>query len=127
MDMYHTHEPTKRHNKVYALLGMSSDDFSKANLLPDYRVPWEELLRRLAKFLLCEKISVETWAHKEIAVIKSKGLILGKVSSVSSGARENKQGVDVTLMDITGQIGYMERGTLAGLSRFRQNLSKMET
>jgi hypothetical protein len=38
MDMYHTHEPTKRHNKVYALLGMSSDDFSKANLLPDYRV-----------------------------------------------------------------------------------------
>jgi hypothetical protein len=61
MDMYHAHEATERHNKVYALLSMSSDDPSKVDLLPDYGVPWEELLQRLAKFLLPEKISVETW------------------------------------------------------------------
>jgi hypothetical protein len=39
LDMYHAHEATKRHDKVYALLGMSSDDLRKAKLLPDYRVP----------------------------------------------------------------------------------------
>src|SRR4051812_26581718 len=60
IDMYHSHEATRRHDKVYALLGMSSDDLSKANMLPNYGVSWEELLQRLTKFLLCERISVET-------------------------------------------------------------------
>ena len=77
--MYHTHKATKRHDKVYALLGMSSDDLSKAGLLPNYGLPWKELLQRLAKFLLYEKVSVETWGDKEMAVIKSKGCVLGKV------------------------------------------------
>ena len=80
IDMYHTHEATKRHDKVYALLGMSSDNLSKAGLLPNYGLPWKELLQRLAKFLLYEKVSVETWGDKEMAVIKSKGCVLGKVS-----------------------------------------------
>lgn len=38
IDMYYAHKATQRHDKVYALLGMSSDDASKANLLPDYGV-----------------------------------------------------------------------------------------
>ncbi|KAF1968541.1 hypothetical protein BU23DRAFT_655767, partial [Bimuria novae-zelandiae CBS 107.79] len=108
MDMYHAHEATKRHDKVYALLGMSSDDLSKAGLLPDYGVPWEELLQRLTKYLLSEEISVETWDDKEIAVIKSKGVILGKVSSVQSDmALDDRQGVDVIFTNIPGHPGDM--------------------
>jgi hypothetical protein len=104
MDMYHAHEATKPHDKVYALLGMSSDDLSKVGLLPDYDVPWDELLQRLAKFLLSEKISVETWGDKEITAIKSKGCVLGKVTSVQSGmAQGDKQGVDVTFKNIPRQ------------------------
>jgi hypothetical protein len=38
IDRYYTHEATKRHDKVYALLGISSDDLSKANLQPNYGV-----------------------------------------------------------------------------------------
>jgi hypothetical protein len=103
MDMYHTHEATKRHDKVYALLGMSSDDLSKVGLLPDYGVPWEEFLQRLAKLLLPEKISVETWRDREIAAFKSKGCVLGKVTSVQSNmARDDRQGVDVTSKNIPG-------------------------
>jgi hypothetical protein len=45
MDMYHTHEATKRYDKVYALLGMSSDGPGAPGLSPDYAVPWEELLQ----------------------------------------------------------------------------------
>ena len=108
MDMYHTHEATLRHDKVYALLGMSSDDASNANLLPNYSVPWEELFQRLIKFLVCEKISVETWPDKEeIAVIKSKGCILGKVSSVRI-ARNGRQDVDVIFNNISKQPGHGE-------------------
>jgi hypothetical protein len=109
MDMYHTHEATKRHDKVYALLGMSSDDLSKVNLLPDYGVPWEELLQRLAKFLLPEKVSVKTWRNREIAAFKSKGCILGKVISVQSNmARDGRQDVDVIFKNMPGQPA--ERG-----------------
>ena len=49
IDMYHAHEAARRHDKVYALLGMSSDNLSKVNLSPDYEVRWEELLQRLIK------------------------------------------------------------------------------
>jgi hypothetical protein len=103
IDMYHTHKATKRHDKVYALLGMSSDNLSEANLLPNYRDPWKELLRRLAKFLLTEKIAVETWGDKEIAAIKSKGCILGKVSSVLRDTVGDRQSVDVMFTNISGQ------------------------
>ncbi|KAH9216671.1 heterokaryon incompatibility protein-domain-containing protein, partial [Leptodontidium sp. 2 PMI_412] len=82
LDMFHSHEATERHDKVYALLGMASDTLNAANLLPDYEVPWGEVFQRLVKFLLGEQVSVETWNHWEMAVIKSKGCILGRVSSV---------------------------------------------
>ncbi|CZR52125.1 related to heterokaryon incompatibility protein [Phialocephala subalpina] len=89
IDMYHTREATERHDKVYALLGMSSDDPTVASLSPNYTVPWEQLFERLIKFLLCEEIFVETQYDKEMAVIKSKGCILGQVSSVKSDDTEN--------------------------------------
>jgi ankyrin repeat protein len=108
IDMYHSHEATQRHDKVYALLGMSSDDLSKVDLLPNYNVPWEELLQRLTKYLLSKKISVETWGDEEIAVIKSKGFILGKVSSVQGGIdRDGRQGVDGILKNMSGKSGYL--------------------
>ncbi|KAH8723272.1 heterokaryon incompatibility protein-domain-containing protein, partial [Phaeosphaeriaceae sp. PMI808] len=106
IDMYHTHKATLRHDKVYALLGMSSDDDNKAPS-PDYKVVWKDLFEKLARFLLCEGISVEASGDKEIAVIKSKGCILGKVSSVRSDIAWNSgQGVDVVLKNISKQLGY---------------------
>ena len=47
VDMYHTREATERHDKVYALFGMSSDDPSTAGLSPNYKVPWKKLLQQL--------------------------------------------------------------------------------
>ena len=106
MDMYHAHRATKRHDKVYALLGMSLDDLSRVNLLPDYKVPWEKILQQLAKYLLSERISVETWRDKEIAVIKSTACILGKISSVWSNIHWNGgQAVDVILRNMSGTLG----------------------
>ena len=108
MDMYHAHKATNHHDKVYALLGMSSDDLSKIDLLPDYRVPWEELLQRLVKYLLYEKISMETWGgDREITVIKSKGCILGKVVSVESNtAQDDREGVDIIFKNREGSTRW---------------------
>ncbi|KAN0083077.1 HET domain containing protein [Elaphomyces granulatus] len=87
IDMYHAHEAARRHDKVYALLGMSSDNLSKVNLSPDY------------------EIFVEAWGDREIAVIKSKGCILGKVSSVQSNiAWNDRVGADVIFKNISGHI-----------------------
>jgi hypothetical protein len=110
VDMYHNRKATLLHDKVYALLGMSgmsSDDIRKANLLPNYGDNWEQLLQRLAKFLLCDKILVEAWSGKEAVVIQSKGCILGKISSVRTfTSSDGRQGVDVNFKDISRQAGH---------------------
>jgi hypothetical protein len=95
IDMYYTYEATKRHDMVYALLGMSSE----------YDVLWVKLFYRLTKFLLRKKILVEIWGNKEIAaeiaVIKSKGCVLGKVSLVRSDISWNGgQYVDIIFNNI---------------------------
>ena len=102
LDMFHTHEATERHDKVYALLGMSSDALSAADLLPDYEVPWGEVFQRLIKFLLYKQVTVETWDDREIAVIKSRGYILGQVSSVVPYSGWG----DTHNVDITQARGY---------------------
>jgi len=84
IDMFHTHKATECVDKVYSLLGMSSDDPSAAGLSPNYEVPWEELFQHLVELLLREPESVKTWRNREMAVIKSKGCILGQVSSIES-------------------------------------------
>jgi hypothetical protein len=106
--MYHAREATKPHDKVYALLGMSSDNVSNS-LLPNYKVPWETLFQDLVKFLLYEKISVETLSEKQTALIKSKGCILGKVSSVQSDiSRDDNPGVDIIFKTISRESRYIE-------------------
>jgi hypothetical protein len=41
--MFHTRQASDPRDKVYALLGMSSDDPIKASLRPDYKISWEKL------------------------------------------------------------------------------------
>src|SRR4051794_25759894 len=52
IDMFHTRKATEVRDKVYALLGMSSDDPGEAGLRPDYEVPWKDLFQQLVKFIL---------------------------------------------------------------------------
>lgn len=40
VEMYHTRKATQRHDMVYALLGMSSDNPGAAGLSIDYEIPW---------------------------------------------------------------------------------------
>jgi len=107
-DMYHTHEATNRHDKIYALLGMSSDNLSTAGLSPDYRVPWKELLQRLVKFLLGKQVSVETWDDRETAIIGSRGCVLGQVSLVGSD-QDNRQNMSINFKNTSQHLGYAKK------------------
>ncbi|RYP04816.1 hypothetical protein DL765_010045 [Monosporascus sp. GIB2] len=104
--MYHTRKATDPRDKVYALLGMSSDDRTVAGLSANYNIPWGELFEKLIHFVLSERVSVDTWDDKEIAVIKGKGCILGEVSSVERDiAWEDRQHVGITWQNAPSHFG----------------------
>jgi tetratricopeptide (TPR) repeat protein len=126
IDMYHNREATRRHDKIYALLGMSSEGPSAAGLSPNYQVSWKELLQRLVGFLLYNEISVETWNERDIAVIKTKGFILGQVSSVESdSARYDRQHVAINFKNTSRSSEYRrkwgDRWTLQASAKPIQN------
>jgi hypothetical protein len=85
--MFYTRQASDPRDKVYALLGMSSDDPSKANLQPNYQISWESLFQQLVKFVLGKDISVNTSGQR--SVIKTKGYILGRVYRVTVDDRQN--------------------------------------
>ncbi|BAE59792.1 unnamed protein product [Aspergillus oryzae RIB40] len=80
VDMYHARAATKKHDKVYALLGMSSD----SPLLPDYKLPWSTVFQQVITYIFSEKASIRIWPHRDLALIQSRGHILGQVIEVKS-------------------------------------------
>jgi hypothetical protein len=97
---------------------------SAAGLEPDYSLEWKILMHRLVKFLLGDQVSAETWKDRELAVIKSNGCVLGKVSKVESNINSggNIQSVEAVFGNTAGE----RRGrTIRWLSGPQQDLSKM--
>ncbi|OBS16723.1 hypothetical protein FPOA_12665 [Fusarium poae] len=105
VDMYHTRKATDRRDKVYALLGMSSDDTSIAGLSANYEISWGRLFQQLINFF-SKRVSVDTWDDKEIEVIRGKGCVLGEVSSVEIDTDwEDRQHVGITWKNASGYRG----------------------
>jgi len=98
MDMYHTRKATDRLDKVYALIGMSSDDPDVAGLKADYNISWKDVMQKLVHFSLSDQISVSTWDDRgDVVVIEAKAYVLGDVSSSGEIATEDRrQSSDVT-------------------------------
>lgn len=84
IDMYHAHEATERHDKIFALLGMSSDNPATAGLVPNYDISWNELMAQAVRFIFGENVLIKTWAHLQAAVVSAKGYVIGSVTSVRS-------------------------------------------
>ncbi|KAE8384977.1 heterokaryon incompatibility protein-domain-containing protein [Aspergillus alliaceus] len=107
IDMYHTREATKKYDKVYALLGMSSDAPNNVDLLPNYELPWNTLFNQIIASIFEEVHSVETWPNKEIAVIKAKGYILGRINSVDGDSSQyNRQCVQISFNTTPRSLRY---------------------
>lgn len=96
VDMYHNHQATDDRDRIYALLGMSSDDPGTLGLLVDYEISWTKLFKQLVHSIL-GSVTVNTWDEKAVAVIRSKGCVLGRVFTVDTDKdRNNKQRLSVT-------------------------------
>lgn len=89
IEMYNRHEATERHDKIFALLGMSSDNPISAGLIPNYALRWSEVLRKIIVFLLGSDVSAES------AIIEGKGYVLGKVCKVDGGDTSDSQDIEI--------------------------------
>lgn len=122
IDMYHTREAFDPRDKVYALLGIGSDNTSSDRLSPNYEILWKDLFQQLVKSLLSEQTSVVTWDGEEIALIESKGCVLGEVSAVErDGMWDNRWNVDIASKNTSEYLGperkWSARWTLQSLAK----------
>ncbi|KAK5630287.1 hypothetical protein RRF57_006002 [Xylaria bambusicola] len=92
IDLYYTRKATDRRDKVYALLGMSSDIYSPNSLSVNYKISWRELFCQLVQFVFGQETLVDTWDEEEIALIRTKGCIVGTVKFDSSGTQIGSHG-----------------------------------
>ncbi|KAK4452184.1 heterokaryon incompatibility protein-domain-containing protein [Podospora aff. communis PSN243] len=67
---------TQRVDKVYALLGMASDDDIPTSLLPDYKVPWRVLFPRLAMHFFGAPTGIRVLS-RDTAMFRTRGTLLG--------------------------------------------------
>jgi hypothetical protein len=84
--MYHARQATDCRDKVYALLGMSSDNYHSSELSPNYDIQWGTLFQQVIKLIVSDRLLISTWQDKEVAIINSKCCIIGQVSSVEGDA-----------------------------------------
>ena len=110
VDMYHNRKATKLQDKVYALLGMSSDDPRTAGLSADYEMPWPKVFQKLIQFSLSYQVFVDTWDNSVVAVIQGKGHILGRVSSVGgNNTPGDVQRIRIVLKNALGHFDTEEK------------------
>ncbi|KNG83267.1 hypothetical protein ANOM_008543 [Aspergillus nomiae NRRL 13137] len=108
IDMYHTRHASCLHDKVYALLGMCSDDPDTEALIPDYQLPWNKVFERVIKYIISPEVSVKTWPDREAAIIRGKGYLLGVIKSVTTpGSRYDRQEVKVLFRDTVEALYYL--------------------
>ncbi|KAK8014864.1 hypothetical protein PG990_008160 [Apiospora arundinis] len=101
--MYHDRDATDPRDRVYAMLGTCSDVHIPDSLQPDYNITWKILFHRLIKYLVGEQALVETWDGKEVAVIRSQGVVLGEVGLVpTEDSWADRQQVKVNIENVRG-------------------------
>lgn len=116
VDMYHSQKASNRHDKVYALLGMCSDNRQSDTLQPNYTTPWDTLMAQLVTSILGDQASVQAFDDKEAAIIECKGSVLGRVGRRESNSDKQK---------IFGKMG--ERESNAGKQQIRGRVGKEES
>ena len=103
IDKYHTRKATDRRDKIYALLGMCSDNHG---ILADYASLWSGLLRQLIHFLLGREASVDTWDEGEFAIIRTRGYIIGSLRELrnSEGSKNLPIGKQIFRIELVKSL-----------------------
>lgn len=120
--IFQAHKATISHDKIYALLGLCSDDLDGSGLLPDYQLLWAELLKRLifytlgAKayvktwdgqaifYTLGAKAYVKTWDGQAVAILEAYGNMVGRVATIEDDTSGGSAGRRTLIVEAT--VGY---------------------
>ncbi|KAI8943339.1 hypothetical protein NX059_001356 [Plenodomus lindquistii] len=82
IDMFYQHEASKKHDKIYALLGMAFEDHAATGISPNYSLPRDAVLLSLMRLLLGNIAIIHTWAHQEVVHVYGSVAVLGHVAGV---------------------------------------------
>ncbi|KAK4228071.1 heterokaryon incompatibility protein-domain-containing protein [Podospora fimiseda] len=82
INLYRDRSATDPRDKVYALLGMSSE--TPAGIFPDYNSTWEHTFYRIVRCFVGGGASITTWSKEEIAIIRTKFLVIGEIIHVGA-------------------------------------------
>jgi hypothetical protein len=97
VDMFRLREATDPRDKVYALLGIMSQESTKTDIVPDYGIEWDDLFRNLVHSVLGLKAEA-AWVACEktkYGQISAKGCTIGYISNVDV-PRSDHQVVSIT-------------------------------
>ncbi|KAF2449742.1 HET-domain-containing protein, partial [Karstenula rhodostoma CBS 690.94] len=97
VDMFRLREATDPRDKVYALLGIMSQDMMKPDIMPDYGIDWDDLFRNLVHSILGEKVKAAWISHgkTEYGQVSAKGCTVGYISNVDV-IKGDRQVVSIT-------------------------------
>ncbi|KAJ5116138.1 heterokaryon incompatibility protein-domain-containing protein [Penicillium angulare] len=103
--MYGSHRATQRRDKIYALLGLSSDGDS-TSLQPKYGEPWHTVFENFTSHIF-PGTSIQTWASTETAIIKAKGWILGPVHYTTQDlSKYGQQTITILFNNTARSLGF---------------------
>lgn len=98
VDMFHKGEASKMHDKVYALLAMSTENMGESGLSPDYTIPFGKLFEKVVSTVISDKMSVNCQDNIDAAVVKTTGYVLATVQKVRADLRDAQlQWIDIRL------------------------------
>lgn len=79
LNMFENHKATDKRDKIYALLGLSSDNALTSDLRPDYTISWSALFGRVVSHILGSTAIISVAEGKSQAVVSDFGCALGTV------------------------------------------------
>lgn len=85
VNMFHTHGATDPRDRVFALLGMSTDLPPTCGLQADYRIDWTTLFLNLVKFMFGKDVQATINRRNDTAMIHTSGHLLGKIVAAGRG------------------------------------------
>jgi ankyrin repeat protein len=102
IESFRTWKATKPIDKVYALLGMSSDASTAQELVPDYTISLQQLAQKLIKYIFPSASIVLNHAPTTSGEVTFEvdGLLLGELGNKSAGAGARVWSIDGRKSDL---------------------------
>ena len=84
-----------RRDRVLDAFGTNEKSLKNDGILMDSNLPWDETFQLLTRHLLSDALKVDSWRDEGVALLRGRGCVLGRVSSVLPAGDEGPEVVTV--------------------------------